>query len=78
MKLVTHEIAAELLANGQEMREHAGTVREPDHKPVVKFFDPAGVATWLITFAEPEEPDILFGLCRALHKPNYVQHTIMQ
>ena len=63
MKLVTQEIAAELLANGQEMREHAGTVREPDHKPVVKFFDPFGAATWLITFAEPEEPDILFGLC---------------
>ena len=25
MKLVTQEIAAELLANGQEMREHAGS-----------------------------------------------------
>jgi hypothetical protein len=30
---------------------------------VVKFFDPTGAATWLITEMMPDEPDILFGLC---------------
>lgn len=34
-----------------------------DHVPVVKFFDPCGAATWLITEAVPHEPDTLFGLC---------------
>jgi hypothetical protein len=45
-----------LLANG------AAEV-ETDHLPVVKFFDPTGAATWLITEMMPDEPDILFGLC---------------
>ncbi len=34
-----------------------------DLVPVVKFFDPCGAATWLITRLAPEEPDILHGLC---------------
>ena len=33
-----------------------------DHVPVVKFFDPAGAATWLITEVMDDE-DLLFGLC---------------
>ena len=33
----------------------------PDHKPVVKFFNPAGAATWLIT--EMDEGERMFGLC---------------
>lgn len=33
-----------------------------DHVPVVKFFDPAGAATWLITEVMDDE-DSLFGLC---------------
>jgi len=33
-----------------------------DHIPVVKFFDPAGAATWLITEVL-EDQDSLFGLC---------------
>lgn len=47
-----------LLANGQASLE-----AERDHTPVVKFFDPAGAATWLISELNPGEPDILFGLC---------------
>lgn len=46
----------QLVANG---RAPDGT----DHVPVVKFFDPAGAATWLITEVVPNEPDRLFGLC---------------
>ena len=47
-----------LLANGQASLE-----TERDHTPVVKFFDPAGAATWLISELSPGDPDILFGLC---------------
>ncbi len=47
-----------LLANGQASLE-----TERDHEPVVKFFDPAGAATWLISELNPGEPDLLFGLC---------------
>jgi len=47
-----------LLANGQASLE-----AERDHTPAVKFFDPAGAATWLISELNPGAPDILFGLC---------------
>lgn len=33
-----------------------------DHVPVVKFFDPAGAATWLITQVMDDQ-NSLFGLC---------------
>ena len=55
MRLMTDEIKARLLANWQAEGE--------DHKPVVKFFDPCGAATWLITEMSAEDNDILFGLC---------------
>ena len=55
MQLMTDDIKAPLLANW----ENEGT----DHKPVVKFFDPCGAATWLITEMSAEDNDILFGLC---------------
>lgn len=54
MKLITKEIERRLLANGRAPDE--------DHQPVVKFFDPCGAATWLMTQMDPDEPDILFGL----------------
>ena len=54
MELITKEIERRLLENGRTPNR--------DHYPVVKFFDPCGAATWLITQMDPEEPDILFGL----------------
>ncbi|RYD43827.1 MAG: DUF2958 domain-containing protein [Verrucomicrobiaceae bacterium] len=60
MKLITDEIRAALLANGAASEKSGGS---DDHKPVVKLFTPDGGATWLITEMDPEEPDILFGLC---------------
>jgi len=56
MDLMPDDIRDRLLANG------AAAV-ETDPMPVVKFFDPTGAATWLITEMIPDEPDILFGLC---------------
>lgn len=55
MKLITKEIERQLLKNGATPGE--------DYKPVLKIFCPWGAATWLITEMDPEDPDILFGLC---------------
>src|SRR3546814_14380794 len=55
MELITTEIERRLLENGRRPDE--------DHRPVVKFFDPCGAATWLIPQMDPDEPDRLFGLC---------------
>ncbi|MDQ7250533.1 DUF2958 domain-containing protein [Dongia sedimenti] len=61
MELMPDDIRAKLLANG-------AVLEETDHLPVVKYFDPCGAATWIITELMPAEgdgvePDILFGLC---------------
>ena len=67
MKLLTKELRDKLLANGREQAKVKGTKAERDFWPVVKFFYPAGAATWLITEADPEDHDILFGLCDLGH-----------
>lgn len=56
MKLITADIRVQLLKNGAARTD-------ADPMPVVKFFNPTGAATWLITEMMPDEPDILFGLC---------------
>lgn len=64
MKLLTKAIEAKLAANGAATRAAQRADKdEPDFKPVVKFFHPVGAATWLITESDPDNPDILFGLC---------------
>lgn len=40
-----------------------GLAADADHRPVVKLFTPDANATWLISEADPDEPDRLFGLC---------------
>jgi Protein of unknown function (DUF2958) len=52
MELLTPPLRKRLLANGA----HRG-----DHVPVVKFFNPLGAATWLVTELDTDE-DTLFGL----------------
>ena len=54
MKLLTKTQREQLLVNG---RNH-----DQDHRPVVKFFDPSGAATWLFTELDPEDGDTLYGL----------------
>ena len=54
--LMPDHIRARLLANGAA---EAGA----DPVPVVKFFNPCGAGTWLITEMMADEPGILFGLC---------------
>ncbi|MCY4259155.1 MAG: DUF2958 domain-containing protein [Rhodobacteraceae bacterium] len=59
MMLITKAIRKKLLANNRN--------RDGDHVPVVKFFDPCGAATWLITDMDEEDNDLLFGLCDLGH-----------
>jgi hypothetical protein len=53
MILVTPELRDRLLANGRR--------RGLDHVPVVKFFNPLGIGTWLATELD-EDGDTMFGL----------------
>ncbi len=64
MKLLTKAIEQKLIASGLATQKVQGTESEPDHEPVVKFFNPCGSATWLITEIVPDsDGDTLFGLC---------------
>lgn len=58
MELLTPAIRAALIANGE-----VGATSEGRHDPapVVKFFNPVGAATWLITELDADG-DTLFGL----------------
>ena len=67
MKLLTQELKAQLLANWKANANGEDLI---DFKPVVKFFNPIGSATWLFTELSPEDEDTLFGLCDCgLHCP---------
>ena len=59
MIVFTKPILEKLAKNGKKAE------RNPNFTcpPVLKIFNPMGAATWLISWSEPEEPDILFGLC---------------
>lgn len=57
--LITNEQLAQLVANGA--RSAAG--EDIDPHPVVKLFTPDAGATWLVTEADPDDSDRLFGLC---------------
>ena len=63
MKLVTKELERKLKDNWKN--------KEGKNPPILKLFSPAGAATWLIHSMDPEEPDMLFGLCdlRPVYKP---------
>ncbi len=63
MKLLTKEQRERLLKHGRDQRNVKGTKGEKDFWPVVKLFNPAGAATWLLTELDPEDQDIALGLC---------------
>ncbi|MBN9244287.1 MAG: DUF2958 domain-containing protein [Mesorhizobium sp.] len=46
-------------------RANFGKARMTDFRPVIKIFDPAGGATWLLSELAPNE--IAFGLCDLGH-----------
>lgn len=59
MPLLTPDQRRQLLANGRQSGR--------DHVPVVKFFNPAGIGTWLAT--ELDADDIMFGLAQLNDAP---------
>jgi len=62
MKFFTKAIEAQLRKNAAE--SEAAILKDgntPNHKPVVKIFNPYGAATWL--FTELHTDGRLFGLC---------------
>ena len=50
MDLLTTELRERLLANGRN--------RQDSHVPVVRWFNPAGAGTWLVSELDPEDPDV--------------------
>ena len=60
MKLLTKAIEKKLLANWA-----AAQAGDENQVPVVKFFNPCGAATWLITEMAPD--GVMFGLCDLGH-----------
>ena len=59
MNLITDELRAQLLANGQRSLENDGF----DLMPVIKLFTPDAGGTWLLTEIDPDDHDHAFGLC---------------
>lgn len=60
MPLLTPGLRERLLANGR--------LSGFDHRPVVKFFNPAGIGTWLATELA-EDGDTCFGLAQITDEP---------
>lgn len=76
MILLSSHLFDKLLANGKASAE-----RYHDHVPVVKFFNPVGRQTWLITEVLPDDHDTMFGLCDLGHgmpELGYVSLTELQ
>ncbi len=64
MRLLTKAIEQKLKSNYVKQEEEnmlGGEKFARSVKPVVKFFNPTGVGTWLIT--DMDEDGIMFGLC---------------
>ena len=59
---LTDAPVAQLLQNGRQQQEVAGTAQEKDFFPVVRLFLPGTDAVWLLTELEPRH-GIAFGLC---------------
>lgn len=61
MTILPAHLRFALNANGLTSRIHAARDERFDPRPVVKFFNPVGAATWLATEID-EDRDTLFGL----------------
>lgn len=58
MQLLTDKMRAILLENGARFAQAPISIPS-----VVILFRPDDAATWLSASAEPDEPDMMFGLC---------------
>ena len=57
MKLLLKSQQNQLFKNG------SSPLKGRDHYPVVKLFTPWAGATWLLSEIDPEDPNVVFGLC---------------
>ena len=63
MMLLTKALRAKLLKNGAVNAANiARDGKTVDFQPVVKFFNPCGAATWLVSEMD-EDGNLMFGLC---------------
>ncbi len=62
-ELIPPEARARLLANAVQSSRLEREGEDANPFPVVKLFTPDGGATWLISEMDPEDEDLLFGLC---------------
>lgn len=61
---LTKALKNQLIKNGLAQKEARENERDSiNFKPVVKFFDPCGAATWLISEIDADNNDLMFGLC---------------
>ncbi len=58
MKLIKKSQKIQMFKNWEKE-----TTEENAGEPVLKLFNPAGAATWLLTSMDPEDEDTMFGLC---------------
>ena len=64
MELLPQSILDQLAANGRANQDRIRAGEDTiDHHPAVKLFTPDGGATWLLSETDPEDPDIVHGLC---------------
>lgn len=59
MKLLLPDHVAKLAQNGFAFSIDG----DDDLEPVVKLFTPDASCTWLLVMSDPDDPDILYGLC---------------
>lgn len=57
MSLLTDQQYRQLLHNGEPLN------RNRDHYPVAKLMMPAVGAVWLLSWLDPDDTDLAFGLC---------------
>lgn len=66
-QLFPNDIVRKLRTNGDATRRALGLgLTEPDHRPVLKVFNPLGPSTWLLSEMY-EDNDTCFGLCDLGH-----------
>jgi hypothetical protein len=46
----------------KELKNKLMTAKPSNMRPIVKFFDPCGAATWLVCYMEPDE-DVCWAYC---------------
>jgi hypothetical protein len=61
---LTKSLKDQLIKNGKAQEQaRQNELDSINFKPVVKFFNPCGAGTWLISEIDANDPDLMYGLC---------------